>query len=111
MKRSKVLTVTVAVWLFVQIAAAAGARAEQSNLAVDVSAGAASALATLIALPLRAVTCIGAVAIGGAAYGLTMGTSELLREELVAATNYCGGRYYITPKDVKQLTRDPEQRR
>ena len=111
MTRSRALPVAVALWLVAQLVVVPGARAEDSNLAVDVSAGAASALATLIAVPLRVVTCVGAVAIGGAAYGLTMGTSELLREELVAATNYCGGRYYITPKDVKQLTRDPEQRR
>jgi len=45
-------------------------------------------------------------------YGLTMGTSEALRQEIVAGTNYtCGGRLYITPEEVKQFAKEPEQRR
>jgi hypothetical protein len=43
---------------------------------------------------------------------LTMGTSEVVRQELVAGTNYtCGGKFYITPQEVKQFARDPERRR
>ena len=41
-----------------------------------------------------------------------MGISELIRQELVAGTNYtCGGKFYITPQDVKQFAMEPERRR
>ena len=112
MKRTRVLGATVAVWLVVQMGVAAGASAEESQTAVHVSAWAISALATVFALPVRLAACVATVAIGGTAYGLTMGTSELLRQELVEGTKYtCGGRYYITPQDVKQFSRESEQRR
>ena len=112
MKRKRVLTAAVALWVLVQMVMASGARAEEPNLAVDVSAGAISAIATLFALPVKLAACVATVAIGGTAYGLTMGTSELLRQELVAGTNYtCGGKFYITPQEVRQFAREPERQR
>mgnify|MGYP001595800485 CR=1 FL=1 len=109
MKPTRRLTVLLALWLLVQMAVASWARAEDSSLAADVSAGAVSVIATVIALPLKLITCAATVALGGTAYGLTMGTSELIREELVAGTNHtCGGRFYVSPQQVKQLAREPE---
>jgi len=94
------------------MAVASPARAEDSSLGADVSAGAVSVIATVITLPFKFITCAATVALGGTAYGLTMGTSEIIREELVAGTNQtCGGRYYVSPQQVKQLMREPEQRR
>jgi hypothetical protein len=53
---------------------------------------------------------VATVAVGGVAYGLTFGTSEPLRQEIVAGTNYtCGGRFYITPEEVRQFSREPER--
>ncbi len=111
MTRNRVLTSTVALWLVVQMVIASGARAEEPNRAVDVSAGAASAIATLFALPVRLAACVATGVIGGTAYGLTMGTSELIREELAAGTkSTCGGKYYITPQEIKQFVREPDRR-
>jgi hypothetical protein len=85
---------------------ASTARAEAPNQGADVAAGAASVIATLFAVPARVLACALTVTIGGAAYGLTMGTSEVVREELVAGTNStCGGKYTVTPDEVKQFTR------
>lgn len=112
MKRSRVVWATAAVCLLVQMMGASGAWAEEPGLAVDVSAGVISALATVFALPVKLASCVATVAIGGVAYGLTMGSSELIRDELVAGTNStCGGRYYITPQEVKQLAKEPERQR
>jgi len=112
MKRKRVLAATAAVWLLAQMAMSSGARAEEPGLAADVSAGAVSAIATIVALPVKLAACVTTVALGGAVYGLTMGTSEVIRQELVAGTNYtCGGKFYITPQEVKQFAQEPERRR
>jgi hypothetical protein len=112
MKPKNRLTAFLLPCLLVQVGMASWARAEDSSLGADVSAGAVSVIATVITLPLKLITCAATVALGGTAYGLTMGTSEIIREELVAGTNQtCGGRYYVSPQQVKQLVREPELRR
>ena len=112
MKPTRRLTAFLALCLLVQMAVASQARAEDSSLGADVSAGAVSVIATVITLPLKLITCAATVALGGTAYGLTMGTSEIIREELVAGTNQtCGGRFYVSPQQVKQLVREPDLRR
>jgi hypothetical protein len=112
MARKRVLIAMMALWLLVQMGAPAGAKAEEPRLGAEIAAGANSALATVVALPVRVAACAATVALGGVTYGLTMGTSELLRQELVAGTNYtCGGRLYITPEEVKQFAKEPETRR
>jgi hypothetical protein len=112
MSRKRVAIAMMALWLLVQMGIASGARAEEPHLGADIAAGAISALATAVAFPVRVAACAATVALGGVTYGLTMGTSELLRQEIVAGTNYtCGGRLYITPEEVKQFAKEPEQRR
>lgn len=112
MECKRVVTAAVMLWALLQMVIAFGAWAEEPSLAADVSAGAVSAIATLFALPVRLAACVATVAIGGTAYGLTMGTSEALREQLVAGTKYtCGGKFYITPREVRQFAREPEQQR
>ena len=111
MGRKGVVIAMMALWLLVQIGTASGAKAEEPRLGADIAAGAISALATVIAFPARVAACVATVALGGVTYGLTMGTSELLRQEIVAGTNYtCGGRFYITPEEVKQFAKEPERR-
>ena len=109
MRLTRRLTALLALCLLVQVGMASQARAEDSSLGADVSAGLISAIATVITLPVKLVTCAATVALGGTAYGLTMGTSEIVREELAAGTNQtCGGRYYVSPQQVKRLTRESE---
>ena len=111
MARKRVLIAMMALWLLVQMGAPSGAKAEEPSLGADIAAGAISALATVVAFPVRVAACVATVALGGVTYGLTMGTSELVRQELVAGTNYtCGGRLYITPEEVKQFAKEPERR-
>jgi hypothetical protein len=112
MKSFRRLTALLVLCLLVQIAAASWARAEETTIGTDLSAGAISVIATVITLPLKLVACAATVALGGTAYGLTMGTSEVIREELAAGTNYtCGGRFYVSPRQVKQLARESELER
>ena len=112
MGRNRLVIAMMALWLLVQMGAPSGVKAEEPHLGVDIAAGAISALATVFALPGRIAACAATVALGGVTYGLTMGSSETLRREIVEGTNYtCGGRYYITPEEVKQFAREPEKRR
>jgi hypothetical protein len=111
MGRNRLVIAMMAVSLSVQMGIASGARAEEPRLGADVAAHAISALATVIALPVRFAACVATVALGGVTYGLTLGTSEVLRQEIVAGTNYtCGGRLYFTPEEVKQFAKEPERR-
>jgi hypothetical protein len=94
------------------MAVAPWASAEESTVGADVSAGIISVLATVITFPVKLVTCAATVALGGTTYGLTMGTSEIVRDELAAGTNQtCGGRYYVSPQQVKRLARETEPER
>ena len=115
MKPIRRLTALMALCLVVQMATAPWARAEDSedsSVGADVSAGAISVLATVIMVPLKLIACTATVALGGTAYGLSMGTSEIIREELVAGTNQtCGGRFYVSPQQVKQLARESDMRK
>lgn len=105
------LAVLLALGLSIQLSMASWARAEETSVGTDISAGVISAVATVIMLPVKLVACVATVTLGGAAYGLTMGTSEIVREELVAGTNKtCGGQYYVSPQQVKQLARESEPR-
>ena len=111
MGRNRLVIAVMALSLSVQMGIASGARAEEPHLGADIAAGAISALATAFAFPVRVAACVATVALGGVTYGLTMGSSELLRQEIVAGTNYtCGGRLYITPEEVKQFAKEPERR-
>ncbi len=111
MKRNRGLaTALVAFWLSIHVVISPDARAEDLAPGVDASATAISVIASAVAVPVRALACAFTVAIGGVAYGFTMGTSELVRKELVAGTNYtCGGKFTISPQEVKQLFREPER--
>ena len=112
MARKRVLIAMMVLWLLVQMGAPSGAKAEEPRLGADIAAGAISALATVVAFPVRVAACVATVALGGVTYGLTLGTSETLRQEIVAGTNYtCGGRFYFTPEEVKQFAKEPEKRR
>lgn len=111
MGRNRVVIAMMVLALLLQMGIASGARAEEPRVGTDVAARAVSALATVIAFPVRLVACVATVAVGGVTYGLTMGTSELLRREIAEGTNEtCGGRFYITPEEVKRLASEPELR-
>lgn len=96
--------------LLAQMGMASRARGEEpTSIGADIASGAISVLATVIMLPVKLVACAATVVLGGTMQGLTMGTSEIVREELVAGTNQtCGGRYYVAPGQVKQLARESE---
>lgn len=112
MKRNRILRTAAALGLLVQlqIVVASNTRAEEANPAADLSASAISTIATAFAAPVRLIACVATVGLGGLGYGLTMGTSELIRQELVAGTKYtCGGRYYVTPQEIRRFAGEAQR--
>jgi len=111
MQRGVVPRLTATLYLVAHVLVVLPAGAQDTNLAAGVSAVAASVIATGVAAPVRLLACGATVLIGGIAYGLTMGTSELVRQELAAGTkDTCGGTWVITPEEVTRATRDPQAR-
>jgi hypothetical protein len=113
MRRNRVVTGAVLLWLLAQAGTmgVSAARAEPPNAAADLSASAMSVIATAFAFPVRLIACVATVGLGGMAYGLTMGTSELIRQELAAGVNStCGGKFAVTPEEVKQFTKETKHR-
>lgn len=107
MKAGRVVTWGLVLWLVMQIVVVSGAGAQSSDPAVDVSTRAASVLATVFHAPVKLATCVATVVLGGTAYGLTMGTSDLLREELDAGLKRtCGGKYSVTPEEISRVARE-----
>ena len=105
MKRKSIVAATIALGLLTQLVAASGARAQGAEPVVGVAGAITSVLATVIALPVKAVTCVSTVALGGVGYGLAAGSSEFVREELLGGLPYaCGGRYYIAPQEVREAS-------
>lgn len=108
MKVKRIAAVTAALWVMAQMVIIPVAKAGSSDPGAGASAGAISILATVIAAPVKLAACVATVLIGGTAYGLTMGTSELLREELAAGTKHtCGGKYVVTPQEIKHVANEP----
>ncbi len=109
MRRNRVwTTVVVALWLVVQLMVVSGARADTEEVVEGAATGMASTLATVFMMPVKLANCVVMVTVGGAAYGLTMGSSEFVEEELVGAIpSACGGKYYISQEEVEQPGGEP----
>ena len=108
MRRSKVWTVAVALGLAVQLVVVSGACANGPEPTVRVAASVTGVLATVIALPVKLVTCVTTVAMGGTGYGLTAGHSEFVEDELLAGLpDACGTQLHTTPQAVEPFTREP----
>jgi hypothetical protein len=88
MRRNSVRAVILAIGLVIQMAMVPSVRAEEPDTAVALGATAFGVLGTIIALPVRAVTCVATVVLGGVGYGLTAGTAEFVKQELVAGIPY-----------------------
>ena len=109
MRRNRVwTTVVVALWLLVQLMVVSGARADTEEVVEGAATGMASTLATVFMMPVKLVNCVLIVALGGAGYGITMGSSEVVEQEFLGAIpSACGGKYYISQEEVEQPAGEP----
>lgn len=109
MRRSNRLAVVMALLLSGQIMMASDVWAQGSDPVVNASSSIASVIATVIALPVKAATCVTTVTLGGVGYGLTAGHSDFVRQEFLGGLPYaCGTQLHTTPQAVEPFTREPQ---
>jgi hypothetical protein len=109
MRHNSVWMIAGTLGLLVQTVVASGAWAQGSDPVVNASSAITSVLATVVALPVKAATCVTTMALGGTGYGLTGGHSEFVQQELLAGLPYaCGAYLHTTPQAVGQFTSEPE---
>jgi hypothetical protein len=82
--------------------------AAQRDLPTETGVAMFSIIGTIIALPIKVVTCGGMAAIGGVGYGLTMGESEFVQEEFLSALpDACRPVLKTTPMEIDRVLPGP----
>ena len=82
--------------------------AAQRDLPTATGGAMFSIIGTIIALPVKVVTCGGMAAIGGVGYGLTLGESEFVQEEFLSALpDACRPVLKTTPMEINPVLPGP----
>ena len=95
------------------LASAAPARADQQSMGAEAGLGVASGFLTLLYAPVKMIYALGGTLVGGAAWALSGGDSEVAGPILQASVR---GDYVITPKHLtgekewEFVGRSPENR-
>jgi hypothetical protein len=109
MKRNRTWMAIVTCGLMAPAIAASYAWAQHSDPAVEVASGVTGIVATVIGLPVKVASCVATVTLGGVGYGLTAGSSELVRDEMLRGLPYaCGAYLYTLPPAIDQVTEERE---
>ena len=99
--------------LFVLTACAGAANAEPkgNDFLSAVATGVYSAMATVVAVPIKFATCGTLATIGGVGHGLTVGESEIVQEEFLSGIpSACSPVLKTLPADVTPYLEGPEPR-
>jgi hypothetical protein len=110
MRRARMAIALLAASVVFQAGTVPLARAEQRNeFPAAVATGVFSALATVVAVPLKFATCTAVAAVGGAGYGLTLGQSDFVRQELLSGIpRACGIIMHTTAPEVTPYLEGPQ---
>lgn len=101
MRRPLVRVAAIVICLCVQLAFLPTVRAEDIDTPTRVAAVVSSSISTAIGLPLKLVTCGAVITLGGVGYGLTLGQSDFVQQEVLAGTPYaCGAQLKTIPPQV-----------
>ena len=93
MQRNILRGVLIALCLLVQTVGVSFVGAEEDDPTTLGAASVTGAIATVLALPLKIATCGATVALGGVGYGLALGHSEFIQQELISSLPAaCGAR-------------------
>lgn len=106
-------SVAIGVSLFVltSLMGTANAEPQGNDFLSAVAGGVYSAMATVIAVPVKLATCGVVVTIGGVGHGLSIGASEIVQEEFLSAIPSACGPYLNTlPADVAPHLEGPQPR-
>ena len=108
MKRRQMIFLFSTLCVVGQFLMGGNVRAAQPDLPTAIGVSAFSIIGTIIALPVKVVTCGGMVAIGGVGYGLTIGESEFVQEEFLSALpDACRPVLKTTPMEIDRVLPGP----
>ena len=111
MKISRRVAVGISLLVLTSLAGTANAEPQGNDFLSAVATGVYSALATVIAVPIKFATCGTLATIGGVGHGLTVGESEIVQEEFLSAIPSACGPYLNTlPADVTPYLEGPQPR-
>ena len=108
LRRALLVRIAAMVMLSVSLFTTTNARAAQRDLPTETGVAMFSIIGTIIALPVKVVTCGGMATLGGVGYGLTMGESEFVQEEfLYALPDACRPVLKTTPMEIDRVLPGP----
>lgn len=111
MRMSSHVVVGMSLFALTAFAGTANAEPKGNDFFSAVAGGVYSALATVIAVPVKLATCGTLATIGGVGHGLSVGTSEVVQEEFLSAIpSACGPFLNTLPADVAPHLEGPQPR-
>jgi len=111
MRISRRVAVGMSLFVLTSLAGTANAEPRGNDFLSAVATGVYSAMATVIAVPIKFATCGTLATIGGVGHGLTVGESEFVQEEFLSAIPSACGPYLNTlPADVTPYLEGPQPR-
>lgn len=111
MRTSSHVAVGMSLFVLTSLAGAANAEPKGNDFLSAVATGVYSAMATVIAVPIKFATCATLATIGGVGQGLTVGESEVVQEEFLSGIpSACGPFLKTLPADVTPHLEGPQPR-
>ena len=101
MRTSRHVAIGMSLFVLTAFVGTANAEPKGNDFLSAVATGVYSAMATVIAVPIKFATCGTLATIGGVGHGLTVGESEIVQEEFLSGIpSACGPVLKTLPADV-----------
>jgi hypothetical protein len=111
MRTSSQVAIGMSLFVLTAFVGTANAEPKGNDFLSAVATGVYSAMATVIAVPIKFATCGTLATIGGVGHGLTVGESEIVQEEFLSGIpSACGPFLKTLPADVTPYLEGPEPR-
>lgn len=111
MRKHRSVAVGLSLFVLTSLTGTANAEPQGNDFLSAVAGGVYSAMATVIAVPVKLATCGVVTTIGGVGHGLSVGASEIVQEEFLSAIpSACGPFLNTLPADVAPHLEGPQPR-
>ena len=111
MRKHSSVAAGLSLFVLISLTGTANAEPQGNDYASAVVGGLYSAIATVIAVPVKVATCGVVATVGGVGHGLSGGESALVKEEFLSAIPSACGPYLKTlPADVAPRLEGPQPR-
>jgi hypothetical protein len=111
MRKHSSVAAGLSLFVLTSLTGTANAEPQGNDFLSAVAGGLYSAIATVIAVPVKVATCGVVTTVGGVGHGLSAGSSEIVQEEFLSAIPSACGPYLNTlPADVAPHLEGPQPR-